>query len=197
MIGRGQCIEHYGPGEAYLPVLEAIGRLARDPRGGVFVEWMKQHTPAWLVQMPTLLNPTELEEVQRKVPGATQERMLREMSEGLEVLTEQIPFILVLEDLHWSDVSTLDLLSSLAQRTESARLLIIGTYRPEEGLAEGHPLERLPKSSRGTGNVRSWRCHSSVKPPCVSIYNSDFLWRRYRLACRKHSIAILRGVRSL
>ena len=70
VIGRGQCIEHYGPGEAYLPVLEAIGRLARDPRGGVFVEWMKQHTPAWLVQMPTLLNPTELAEVQRKVPGA-------------------------------------------------------------------------------------------------------------------------------
>src|SRR5262245_31639601 len=29
-IGRGQCLEHYGTGEAFLPVLEAIGRLARE-----------------------------------------------------------------------------------------------------------------------------------------------------------------------
>ena len=71
------------------------------------------------------------------------------MSEGLEVLTEQIPFILVLEDLHWSDVSTLDLLSSLAQRTEPARLLIIGTYRPEEGLAEGYPLRAITQELQG------------------------------------------------
>ena len=32
-IGRGQCVEQYGAGEAYLPVLEALGRLGRDPRG--------------------------------------------------------------------------------------------------------------------------------------------------------------------
>ncbi|HJY85044.1 MAG TPA: winged helix-turn-helix domain-containing protein, partial [Candidatus Binatia bacterium] len=32
-IGRGQCIEHYGVGEAYLPVLEALGRLCREADG--------------------------------------------------------------------------------------------------------------------------------------------------------------------
>src|SRR5262249_29846074 len=30
-LGRGQCIEQYGAGEAYLPVLEALGRLCRTP----------------------------------------------------------------------------------------------------------------------------------------------------------------------
>src|SRR5258707_454635 len=29
-VGHGQCIDHYGAGEAYLPVLEALGRLGRD-----------------------------------------------------------------------------------------------------------------------------------------------------------------------
>jgi len=29
-IGWGQCIEHYGAGEAYLPLLEALGRLAEE-----------------------------------------------------------------------------------------------------------------------------------------------------------------------
>jgi predicted ATPase len=148
-IGRGQCIEQYGTGEAYLPILEALGRLGRNAHGRLVVDWLKLYTPMWLAQMPTLLSPSELEEVQRKVQGATQERMLREMSEGLEVLTEQLPFILVLEDLHWSDVSTLDLLSSLVRRTDPARLLIIGTYRPEEGLAERHPLRALTQELRG------------------------------------------------
>ena len=31
-IGRGQCIDHYGAGEAYLPLLDALGRLGRGPR---------------------------------------------------------------------------------------------------------------------------------------------------------------------
>ena len=31
---RGQCIEHYGAGEAYLPLLEALGQLGRGPDGG-------------------------------------------------------------------------------------------------------------------------------------------------------------------
>ncbi|HEV8718818.1 MAG TPA: winged helix-turn-helix domain-containing protein, partial [Candidatus Binatia bacterium] len=32
-LGRGQCIEHYGAGEAYLPILAAVGRLCRAPDG--------------------------------------------------------------------------------------------------------------------------------------------------------------------
>jgi predicted ATPase len=43
--------------------------------------------------------------------------------------------------LHWSDVSTLDLLAFLARRREPARLLVVGTYRPVEMLSEGHPLK--------------------------------------------------------
>ena len=141
------------------------------------VEWMKQHTPTWLVQMPTLLNPTELEEVQRKVQGATQERMLREMSEGFEVLTEQIPFILVLEDLHWSDVSTLDLLSSLAQRTDRARLLIIGTYRPEEGLAERHPLRAITQELQGKR-----LCQELPLPLLNEVAVSEYIQQRFPTA---------------
>src|SRR5262249_3564395 len=101
---------------------------------------MKQHAPTWLVQMPALLNVADYEALQRKVQGATQERMLREMSEGIEVMTEQRPFILLLEDLHWRDVSTVELLAALARRQERARFLLIGTYRPEEMWDNKHPL---------------------------------------------------------
>ena len=101
---------------------------------------LTQHAPTWLVQMPTLLSTAELEALQRKTQGATQERMLRELAEAVEALTVEKPLVLVLEDLHWSDVSTLDLLSFLARRREPARLLVIGTYRPVEVLAREHPL---------------------------------------------------------
>ena len=49
----------------------------------------------------------------------------------------------LLEDLHWSDFSTLELISAIARRTEPARLLILGTYRPGEILAKDHPLRTM------------------------------------------------------
>ena len=138
-IGRGQCIEHYGAGEAYLPVLEALGRLCREPGGRRLIELLSQHAPSWLVQMPALLSAAELETLQRKVAGATRERMLRKLAEAMEALTVERPLVLWLEDLHWSDYSTLDWLAFVARRREPARLLVIGTYRPVEVIAREHP----------------------------------------------------------
>jgi DNA-binding winged helix-turn-helix (wHTH) protein len=137
-LGHGQCIEHYGASEAYLPILSALGQLCREPNGQRFIDLLNQHAPTWLVHMPTLLTATQLEVLQRKTQGATQERMLREFAEAVEALTVEKPLVLVLEDLHWSDVSTLDLLSVLARRRPPARLLVVSTYRPVEVLAREH-----------------------------------------------------------
>ncbi len=142
-LARGQCIEHYGAGEAYLPVLEALGRLCREPEGAALVPALEQHAPTWLAQMPALLSATALEAVQRRVVGATQQRMLRELTEAVEVLTASRPLLLVLEDLHWSDYATLDLLTHLARRLGPSRLLIVCTYRPVEALLRGHPLRTI------------------------------------------------------
>jgi DNA-binding winged helix-turn-helix (wHTH) protein/predicted ATPase len=142
-IGRGQCIEHYGAGEAYMPVLEALGRLCREPEGEQLTALLGQYAPSWLAQMPALLSTADLETLQRKVQGVTRERMLREMAEAVEALTAERPLILCLEDLHWSDVSTLELLAVLARRHETARLLVLGTYRPVEMLGNEHPLRTV------------------------------------------------------
>jgi DNA-binding winged helix-turn-helix (wHTH) protein/predicted ATPase len=140
-IGRGQCVEQYGAGEAYLPVLEALGRLGRDPRGDQLVHVLKQHAPTWLAQLPALLTDEDLEGVERRAQGATRERMLRELVEGLDFLTVDSPLVLVLEDLHWSDSATIDLLAMLARRREASRLLIIGTYRSADVAVTEHPLK--------------------------------------------------------
>src|SRR5919108_4607291 len=93
--------------------------------------------------MPWLVSTTEFEALQLQVVGATRERMLRELAEALERLTAARPLVLVLEDLHWSDYSTLDVLAMLARRREPARLLVLGTYRPEDALQRGHPLSTV------------------------------------------------------
>jgi predicted ATPase len=145
-LAHGQCIAHYGAGEAYLPVLDALGRLGWAPGGKRVVEVLGQHAPTWLTQMPALLSAAESEAVQRRVGGVTRERMLRELGEAVEVLTAERPLVLVLEDLHWSDYATLDLLAWLAQRREPARFLLIGTYRPVEVIVREHPLGELAQT---------------------------------------------------
>jgi predicted ATPase len=59
--------------------------------------------------------------------------------------------MLVLEDLHWSDYSTLDLLALLARRQEPARLLLLGTYRPAEATLGSHPLHTVKQELQGHG----------------------------------------------
>jgi DNA-binding winged helix-turn-helix (wHTH) protein/predicted ATPase len=140
---RGQCVEQYGSGEAYLPVLEALGQLCRQPGGEQVIRILSRHAPTWLAQMPGQIGDAELETVQRRVQGATRERMLRELAEAVEALTAATTLVLVLEDLHWSDYSTLDLISLLAQRRMPARLFLLGTYRPADAIVSGHPLKGL------------------------------------------------------
>ena len=158
-FAHGQCIEHYGVGEAYLPILDAFGQMCRGEGGERVVELLNRHAPTWLVQMPALLSAEALEAVQRRVAGATRERMLREMTGALEALTTDSTLILVLEDLHWSDYSTLDLLSFVARRQSPARLMVIGTYRPADVLRQEHPLQTVKQELQMHGQCEELSLH--------------------------------------
>src|SRR4051794_11820854 len=132
-VARGQCVERHGEGEAYLPLLDALGRLAREPSSGQVVELLSRRAPTWAIQMPWLVDARDLDALHERARGTTRDRMLREMLELLEQLAEAEPVVLVLEDMHWSDPSTLDLLVALARRTQPARLLVLATGRLGEG----------------------------------------------------------------
>jgi len=144
-VARGQCLEHFGAGEAYLPLLEALAGLCRLPGGEETIAVLARHAPTWVAEMPALVADAELESVRQRVQGATSARMLRELAEAMEVLAAAESLVLVLEDLHWSDHSTLDVLSSLAHRREPARLLVLATYRPADVVGGGHPLATIAR----------------------------------------------------
>jgi predicted ATPase/DNA-binding winged helix-turn-helix (wHTH) protein len=152
-LAAGQCVEHYGTGEAYLPVLEALGQLCRGAGGERLVTLLRQHAPTWLVQMPWLLTTAHREQLRDELQGATRERMLREFAEVVDTLTAVTPLVLIFEDLHWSDYATLDLLALLARRRTLAHLLVIGTYRPVEAIVHHHPLRTVMHDLQRHGYV--------------------------------------------
>jgi DNA-binding winged helix-turn-helix (wHTH) protein/tetratricopeptide (TPR) repeat protein len=148
-VARGQCLEQRGAPEPYLPVFDALGRLCRDD--GEALALLSRLAPTWLVQMPALVGPGDRADLERRALGGTTERMLREAAEVLEAVASDRPLVLVLEDLHWADPSTVDLLAWLARRGPPARLVVAGTYRPADALAGGAPIGDLGAELRLRG----------------------------------------------
>ena len=151
LVARGQCLEQYGAAEAYLPVLEGFSRLCRSRHGAQVLDILRQEASAWLAQMPSLVPEPERATLRTQVAATSRERMLREMAEAIETLTSESPMLLILEDLHWSDYSTLDLVAYLARRQDPARLMVIGTYRPVDVIVGDHPLKEVKRELQAHG----------------------------------------------
>jgi DNA-binding winged helix-turn-helix (wHTH) protein/predicted ATPase len=142
-VAVGQCVESYGTGDPYLPILEALERLVRGDAGEVVRTTLRRCAPAWLAQMSSVVEPDQREALARERGMPTPHGMLRELAAALEALTAEHELVVWLEDLHWADRPTLLAVDFVARRREPARLLLIGSYRPTELPASDHPLTRL------------------------------------------------------
>lgn len=74
-----------------------------------------------------------------------QDQIFEQYTKVLQVLAAKRPLMLVLDDLHWVDAGSVELLFRLGRRIEESRILIVGIYRPDD-VALGrrgkrHPLE--------------------------------------------------------
>src|SRR5439155_8331554 len=103
---------------------------------------LRTYAPTWCLQLPAaFVSGRDLERLQWETIGATKERMLREMGDALSVLTASTPVMILLEDLHWADPSSTDLLQHLCRRIGGQCLLILGTFRPADLAVSNHPLK--------------------------------------------------------
>ena len=135
----GRAVEHYGTGEAYLPFLDALSALLRDADDW-FPAAFRAHAPAWCLQLPSFVSRGDLDQLRRETAGATKERMLREMGDALTALSSTAPLLILLEDLHWADPPTIDLLRHLCHRVAAQRVLLVATFRPEDIETGNHTL---------------------------------------------------------
>ncbi|MBN1484905.1 MAG: tetratricopeptide repeat protein [Chloroflexia bacterium] len=79
--------------------------------------------------------------------GLEQSQIFEQYTNVLMALAEKQPLLLILDDLQWADTASIGLLFRLGRRIQQSRIMIVGTYRPDEialGRAgERHPLEKV------------------------------------------------------
>jgi predicted ATPase/DNA-binding winged helix-turn-helix (wHTH) protein len=138
-IARGQCVEGFAGKEAYYPVIEALGHLCSTNEGKKHAHVMQQRAPSWYAQLAALHSDGSTP----VAAPARGERLLNEICDAIEAMSAEKTLVFVFEDLHWADLSTLDLISALARRRQAARLMLLASYRPAEVSAGQHPLKRL------------------------------------------------------
>jgi predicted ATPase len=90
-----------------------------------------------------------------QVDGQAAGSQLRVFQETLALLFDRAaaaPLLLVLEDLHWADTSTLDLVVFLAHNLDDRRVLLLATYRADE-LSSAERVRRLADGVRRSGSA--------------------------------------------
>ncbi|HVX43857.1 MAG TPA: AAA family ATPase, partial [Mycobacteriales bacterium] len=135
----GRCLDVSDGGLPYLPFAEALAPLAAEPTAPPV-----RSRPALSRLLPGLAGEQHhpADDSPRRVSRDHDLGELQLFDAVLGVLTdisESEPVVLVLEDLHWADGATRNLLAFLVSRLRSQRLLILASYR-EEDLHRRHPL---------------------------------------------------------
>ncbi len=81
-------------------------------------------------------------------------RLFDSVTHFLKAVAGDAPVVIVLDDLHWADTSSLLLLQFIAQHARDVPLLILGTYRDVE-VGDAHPLsDTLGELTRHHGSMR-------------------------------------------
>ncbi len=137
-VVAGHCLDFADSALPYLPFTEVLGRLADDQPDTV------AHT---LTRHPAL---ARLQPGRRGLGGSESDTEgglePRHLFDAVPALLEDVaaahgPLLLVIEDIHWADRSTLDLLSFLFARPFSGQVELVASYRSDD-LHRRHPLRR-------------------------------------------------------
>jgi tetratricopeptide (TPR) repeat protein len=155
LIARGRCSERLAGAEAYLPLLEVLDDLARGPAGEEVTRLLKTVAPTWYAQAAPGSGEA-LSQAQVELKHASTERLKRELLAFLHELSRSRPLVLFLDDLHWADVSTTDILSYLAPRCGGSRLLVLLTYRPADLARDRHLFHSVRRDLLSRGSFREF-----------------------------------------
>jgi predicted ATPase len=151
---QGRCSERLAGTEAYLPILEALDNVVRGASGEVAARALRLLAPAWYARVAPLSGSELAGAPATAAHAATQEQLKREFLAFLEELSRSRPLVLFLDDVHWADASTVDLLAYLGARCAGLRLLVLLTYRPTELLLGRHPFGPVQLELRRHGVCR-------------------------------------------
>ena len=141
-IGRGRCSERGSAADAFVPILESLDSLRRGEAGEQADQLMQSIAPVWR----SMLVPARehgADDGTKEGVSMSHDRMRREFGCFVEEMSRNRPLILFLDDLHWADSSTCDLLAYAGSRMRNLRILIVAAFRPAAVMQGKHPFLRL------------------------------------------------------
>jgi len=150
LIARGHCSERLAEAEAYLPVVDALENLLRNDASGVAQQTLKLVAPTWCAQLSpsfACCGPG----AEQSATAYSQQAMLRELCGFLQQASRLATVVLFFDDVHWADLSTVDLLAHVGRQCQDLRVLILVTYRPTEMLLGRHPFRNVQLELQGRG----------------------------------------------
>ena len=136
MVLSGRCAE-LGDSVPYLPLADALRSAAFGQAPPALVDAIAARPVLGL-----LLPDRDTAEMAGDLPGMAQQQLFGAVLGMLAELAETAPVLLILEDMHWADRSTRDLLTFLSRVLHRERIAVIATYRTDD-LHRGHPLRAV------------------------------------------------------
>jgi len=134
----GRCAE-LGDAVPYLPLADALRDAATGPFAGDVLLDALASRPVLSRLLP---DRNESQPVGGDLPGLVQQQLFGAVLGMLTELAGASPVLLILEDLHWADQSTRDLVTFLSRMLHSERLAVVATYRSDD-MHRRHPLRPL------------------------------------------------------
>ena len=180
MVATGRCSERLGAGEPYLPFLDALTQLCGSRHGALLRAILKKKAPTWFMQLfPASLDDSSSRDRLDSELVGSQERMRRELVDALEEIGRSYGLCILLEDLHWSDLATCELIAYLAKRISDLPLLVIGTYRPTDMRREGHALRPILLQMEGHRVSREIRLDLLTEGDVAAYLGLEFEEHRF------------------
>lgn len=130
----GHCLDFGESALSYLAFSEALGRLALDE--AAMAASLVESNPAIFSLLPSHRMLTETPDRERTMDRVS---LLEAIHSTLTQLGRDAPLMLVVEDLHWADRSTRELLTFLFTRGFASQVTIVASYRSDD-LHRAHPL---------------------------------------------------------
>jgi predicted ATPase len=154
-VARGRCSERLAGAEAYLPFLEALDSLLQSNGGAPLAQAMKLLAPTWYVQLaPLAADDPSLAHVLVEARDAPQSRRKRELAMFLQEVSRQRPLVMFIDDIHWVDASSVDLLAYLGAKCSEWRFLLVLTYRTSDLLLSQQSFGPVKLELQGRGVCR-------------------------------------------
>jgi serine/threonine protein kinase/tetratricopeptide (TPR) repeat protein len=181
-VARGRCSERLAEGEAYLPVFEALDGLLHSGSADSVSRIMRTLAPSWFLELAPAQQQDSSVIRLADSKATSQERLKREFFAFLQEVCRHRPLLFLLEDVHWIDTSTVDLLAYITGRFESLPLLVVVTYRPGELVERMHPLLQLRLDLEARGLARELNLNYLAQADVENYLALEFPEHRFPLS---------------